>query len=100
MLVPTPVALVGGAVLLGAGVTFSTPAFFSAVFATATPDERGAASATASIALDLGLGIGPMVLGLVAEAGGTSRAFGVAAGVALAGAAWTWSLREPRAATS
>lgn len=93
----TPAALLAGAALLGVGVTFSSPAFFSAIFATASPTERGAASATASIALDLGLGIGPMALGLAATAGGTSWAFAVGAALAGLGAAWTWTLRPARA---
>ena len=93
----TPVALVAGSALMGAGVTFSTPAFFSAIFATATPSQRGVASGTASMALDLGLGVGPMVLGLTAAAVGTSWAFGVAAGIAVVGALWTWSLSPRRA---
>ncbi len=89
----TPAALIAGSALMGVGVTFSTPAFFSAVFATATPAERGAASGTASMALDGGLGVGPMILGIAAEAAGTSWAFGLAAGIAVVGALWTWSLR-------
>ncbi|WP_129788208.1 MFS transporter [Promicromonospora panici] len=93
----TPLALIAGSALMGAGVTFSTPAFFSAIFATATPRERGVASGTASMALDLGLGAGPMVLGLTAAAVGTSWAFGVAAGIAVVGALWTWSLSPRRA---
>jgi predicted MFS family arabinose efflux permease len=88
----TPTGMVLGTALLALGVTFSTPAFFSAVFATASPSERGAASGTASAFLDLGLGGGPVLLGLVAEAAGIPWAFGVAAGVALAGSAWTVAL--------
>ncbi|NEE04763.1 hypothetical protein [Phytoactinopolyspora halotolerans] len=80
--------------MLALGVTFSTPAFFAAIFATAAPAERGAASGTASIFLDLGLGGGPILLGMVAAAMGISWAFGVAAAVALAGCAWTMSLRR------
>lgn len=95
----TPAALIAGAALLGVGVTFSTPAFFSAIFATASPTERGAASGTASMALDLGLGIGPMAFGLAARAGGTAWAFGAAAALAVLGAAWTWSLRPAPAAS-
>jgi predicted MFS family arabinose efflux permease len=85
----TPVVLLAGAVLMGLGVTFSTPAFFAAIFATAAPSERGAASATASVSLDLGLGGGPILLGLVADSMGIPWVFAVAGGVALAGSAWT-----------
>jgi predicted MFS family arabinose efflux permease len=87
-----PAGLVVGTAVLALGVTFSTPAFFSAVFATATPAQRGAASGTASAFLDLGIGGGPVLLGLVAESAGIPWAFGVAAGVALAGSAWTLTL--------
>lgn len=92
----TPLGMLTGTILLGLGVTFSTPAFFAAVFATVKPSERGSASGTASAFLDLGLGGGPIVLGLVAEAAGIPWVFGVAAGVALAGAAWTISLVRVR----
>jgi predicted MFS family arabinose efflux permease len=87
-----PVGMIVGAVLLALGVTFSTPAFFAAVFATAAPSERGAASGTVSIFLDLGLAGGPILLGLVAEALGIPWAFGAAAAVALAGCVWTIGL--------
>jgi predicted MFS family arabinose efflux permease len=87
-----PAGVVVGTTLLALGVTFSTPAFFSAVFATASPSQRGAASGTASACIDLGIGGGPILLGLVAETAGIPWAFGVAAGVALAGSAWTIAL--------
>jgi predicted MFS family arabinose efflux permease len=95
-----PIAMVLGAVLFGIGVTLSTPAFFSAIFATAKPTERGAASGTASAFLDLGLGGGPMLLGLAAQAGGIPFAFGTAAAVALAGCGWTLLIRRGGRTTS
>lgn len=85
----TPTGLVAGTVLLGVGVSFSTPAFFSAIFVTARPSERGAASGTASAFIDLGLGLGPIALGLVAREGGIPSAFAVGAAIALLGAGWT-----------
>jgi len=85
----SPAGALAGAVLMALGVTFSTPAFFSAVFATATPSERGAAAGTASASLDLGLGGGPILLGFVAESAGVQGAFAVGAGVALLGSGWT-----------
>ncbi|WP_436499079.1 MFS transporter [Actinokineospora sp. HUAS TT18] len=85
----TPTGLMIGVILLALGVTFSTPAFFAAIFATARPSERGAASGTASAFIDLGLGGGPILLGLVAQAAGIPWAFGAAAALAIAGAAWT-----------
>ena len=92
-----PVGLILGAVVMALGITFSTPAFFSAIFATAKPSERGAAAGTASAFMDLGIGFGPIALGLVASAQGIPWAFAVGAGVAFVGAVWTASLtRAPK----
>jgi predicted MFS family arabinose efflux permease len=88
----TPLGVALSAAVFALGVTLSTPAFFSAIFATAGPGERGAASGTASVFLDLGMGGGPILLGLAAQAGGIPFAFGVAAGVALAGCGWILAL--------
>lgn len=99
-LLPTPAGFLLGVVLVALGVTFTTPAFFTAVFSSAASHQRGAASATASAAIDLGMGIGPITLGLVASQAGIPAAFAVAAVVAGLGGAWTLSLarrpvREP-----
>jgi predicted MFS family arabinose efflux permease len=83
-----PIAMVLGAAVIALGVTLSTPAFFSAIFATAGPGKRGAASGTASVFLDLGMGGGPILLGLAAQASGIPFAFGIAAAIAFAGGAW------------
>ena len=88
----TPLGMVLGAAVFALGITLSTPAFFSAIFATARPDERGAASGTASVFLDLAMGGGPMLLGFAAQASGIPFAFGVAAAVAVAGAVWILTL--------
>ncbi len=88
----TPLGMALGAAVFALGVTLSTPAFFSAIFATAQPSERGAASGTASVFLDLAMGGGPMLLGLAAQAGGIPLAFGLAAAVALAGSGWILAL--------
>jgi len=87
-----PAGMLTGISILAVGVAFCTPAFFSAIFATAAPSERGAAAGTASIFLDLGLGLGPILLGVLADAAGIPWAFGAAAAVALAGAIWTLAL--------
>lgn len=86
---PSTTGLLVGAVILAVGVSFSTPAFFTAIFATASPAQRGVASGTASAALDLGLGLGPILLGLIAQPLGLAAAFGVGAAVAGVGAVWT-----------
>jgi predicted MFS family arabinose efflux permease len=87
-----PAGLLIGVVIFAIGVTFSTPAFFSAIFATAKPSERGAAAGTASASIDLGFGIGPIALGIVAGAYGIPWALGTGAVVAFVGALWTASL--------
>ncbi|HSJ60875.1 MAG TPA: MFS transporter [Jiangellaceae bacterium] len=97
---PAPSGVITGAILLALGVTFSTPAFFTAVFATARPSERGAASGTASACIDIGLGGGPIMLGVVAAAGGIPVAFAVAAAVALVGCTWTIRLARRRPAVN
>lgn len=92
----TPVGLMVGVVVTAIGVTFSTPAFFSAIFATARPSERGAAAGTASAFIDLGLGFGPICLGLVARSGGIPAAFLTGAGFAVVGAIWVgWLSTRP-----
>jgi predicted MFS family arabinose efflux permease len=88
----TPIGMVLGAAVMAFGVTLSTPAFFSAIFATAKPSERGAASGTASVFLDLGIAGGPILLGLAAQASGIPFAFGAAAGVTFAGCVWILAL--------
>jgi predicted MFS family arabinose efflux permease len=91
-----PLGAVLGAAVLALGVTFSTPAFFRAIFATARPSERGAASGTASAFLDLGIGAGPILLGFVAQSAGVPWAFAAGAGIAFAGGVWTLMLsRRP-----
>jgi predicted MFS family arabinose efflux permease len=83
-----PAGLLLGVVVAAVGVSFATPAFFSAIFATAAPSERGAASGTASAFIDLGLGAGPILMGLAADARGIPTSFGLGAGIALLGCAW------------
>lgn len=97
---PTPAGLLVGTAILALGVTFSTPAFFSAIFQIASASERGAASATVSACLDLGLGGGPILLGIVAQSSGIAWALAVAAGVSVIGAMWTISQRRVHAATT
>ena len=60
----TPLGMVLGAAVFALGITLSTPAFFSAIFATARLAERGAASGTASVFLDLAYGWRPDAAGV------------------------------------
>jgi MFS family permease len=79
--------LLAGTVLMAAGVAFMTPAFFAATFARVPASERGAASGTMSFLIDLGFGVGPFLMGIVAAGAGTPMAFAIGAAVALLGAA-------------
>ena len=96
----SPAGLIIGAAILAVGVAFSTPAFFSAIFATATPSQRGVASGTASAVIDLGMGLGPIALGLVADGFGIPWAFGTGAVVAGVGAIWMLALSRRAAVSS
>jgi predicted MFS family arabinose efflux permease len=91
---PSPPGLLLGAAVAAVGVAFSAPAFFSAIFATAEPSQRGAASGTASAGIDIGLGLGPIIWGLVAGEFGLPWAIGVGAAIAAAGALWTLALQQ------
>jgi predicted MFS family arabinose efflux permease len=95
-MVGTVEGLFVGSAILAVGVAFTTPAFFAAIFSRVSASERGSASGTASLFLDLAFGGGPMVLGLVAGQAGIPAAFTVAAAVAAAGAAGTAWLAFPR----
>ena len=95
-----PSGFLVGVVVMSVGVAFATPALFTAVFATAAPSERGAASGTASAAIDLALGLGPVLAGALAQASGIPAAFAAGAAVALAGAAWSLRLARRRQPSS
>ncbi|MET9632970.1 MFS transporter [Lentzea sp. NPDC006480] len=95
VLAAVPDMLLVGSVVLGLGVTFSTPAFFAAVFATAAPHQRGAASGTASAFIDIGLGGGPILLGLVANIEDIPLALATGGVLAAAGCLWTLWIDRP-----
>jgi predicted MFS family arabinose efflux permease len=82
----TPVGLITGAVVLAVATAFLTPAIFTAVFSTVPAQERGSAAATTSIFIDLGLGLGPMLTGLMAAMTTTPTAFLLASALPIAGA--------------
>ena len=89
--VGSAIGLYVGAAILAVGVAFTTPAMFAAIFSRVGPSERGSASGTASLFIDLGFGGGPMLLGVISGAAGIPAAFVVAAVLAslgAAGAAW------------
>lgn len=85
--VQTPTGLFAGAVVVGVGVAFLTPAVFAEVFGSVPAAERGSAAATTSVFIDLGLGVGPILFGALAAASSLSGAFLWVAVLPLAGAA-------------
>jgi MFS family permease len=91
-LMPTVVGLLGGTLLLGLGVAFTTPALASLTVSRAPASERGAALGTFSAFIDLAFGAGPIVMGAVAASSTTPIAFLSGSAVALIGAAilWRW----------
>jgi predicted MFS family arabinose efflux permease len=94
---PTAIGLMAGTAILAVGVAFVTPAFFSAIFNRVSPSDRGAASGTASLFLDVAFGGGPMVFGFIAASGGIPAAFLAGGLLAAAGAVGT-ALAAVRAA--
>ena len=90
--VPTVAGLLGGTLLLGLGVAFTTPALASLTVSRAPASERGAALGTFSLFIDLAFGVGPIAMGAVAASSTTPVAFLSAAAVALVGAGilWRW----------
>ena len=94
-LVRNPVGLVTGAVLMGAGAAFLTPAIFALVFSVVEPSQRGSAAATTSVFIDLALSGGPLMVGLLASRSDLPTAFLVLAAVPLVGS-MLLILGEPR----
>jgi MFS family permease len=84
--VPAAWGLFLGAAVLGVGSAFLTPAVFAAIFGQVPASQRGSAAGTASMFIDLGFSGGPVVLGLVATAGGIAAAFLAGAALTVAGA--------------
>jgi MFS family permease len=78
--------MVAGAAVLGLGVAFLTPAIFAAIFSIVPAHERGGAAGTATIFIDLGIGGGPLLLGLIAASAGIPLAFVSAAAISAAAA--------------
>ncbi|WP_127125252.1 MFS transporter [Georgenia sp. SYP-B2076] len=101
--VRSPAGLVAGTAVLAVGVAFLTPAFVRAIMSSVEPRLRGGAAGTFSMFVDLGLGGGPLLLGLVADAAGIPATFavgGAAAGSAALATALLARLRGAREATA
>jgi predicted MFS family arabinose efflux permease len=98
---PDPAGLLTGTAVLALGIAFLTPAIFAAIFGVVAAHERGTAAGTATIFIDLGLGGGPLLLGVIADAAGIPLAFAVAGAVtATGGALLITASNRPRIANS
>jgi MFS family permease len=101
-LVPTPAGLLAGTVIYATGIAFVFPAVMSCAVGLVPAAERGSVLGTTSAFLDLGFGVGPVVLSLLAAdalSGSASIAslsltFLVSAAVAAAGAALLYARRR------
>ncbi len=84
-----PAGLFAGAAILAVGVSFLTPAFFRVMMERLPASQRGTAAASFSIFVDLGLGGGPVLFGLIAGPAGIAGALAVSAALALVAAVLT-----------
>lgn len=101
-LLPSPAGLLLGTVVYAAGVAFLVPAMLTCAVGRVGPEERGSVLGTTSAFLDLGFGIGPVVLTLLAADGvsgagsatGYASVFFVSAAVAGVGAIVLYARRR------
>ncbi len=101
-LLPSPAGLLIGTAVYAAGVAFLFPALMTCAVGRVDPEERGSVLGTTSAFLDLGFGIGPVVLTLLAASGASGAAsaagyattFFVSAAVAGVGAVVLYARRR------
>ncbi len=84
-LVASPLGLIAGTVLFGAGVAFLVPSLLTIAVSRVDETERGAVVGTASAFLDLSFGLAPAVLGFVALSSGFGATFLVGAAASALG---------------
>lgn len=84
-LVRNPLGFYGAAILIGFGIGVVFPIFQAMVNNLATSDRRGAANSTLYTALDLGMGLGMVVMGVISEHTSISFAFLVSALICVLG---------------
>jgi MFS family permease len=97
-------SLVVSALLLGVGNGTAYPALLALMLDLTRPAERGAAMSTFGIGMDIGIGVGSILLGVMVERAGFSVAFGLAGAVPLAllgaYALLTWRTGRPAEPTT
>jgi len=82
------------AAILGVGLGAAMPALMALMIDLVGPAERGGAMSTFGIGLDVGIGIGSVVQGMVAEAYGFGATFGLTATVTLLAVAVYWAAKR------
>jgi MFS family permease len=82
------------AAILGVGLGAAMPALMALMIDLVGPAERGGAMSTFGIGLDVGIGIGSVVQGMVAEAYGFGGTFGLTAVVTLLSVAAYWAAKR------
>ncbi|MCL4535875.1 MAG: MFS transporter [Bacteroidetes bacterium] len=97
-------SLAASAVLLGVGAGTVYPALLALMMDVAGKDARGAAMSTFGIGMDVGIGVGSVLLGMIIEQAGFPVSFAVAGAVPLAMllayALVTWRRATPTPASS
>lgn len=93
---PNSVGYYGSALLLGFGNGHMWPAFLNMIISIARHNERGTANSTLLISWDVGIGLGVLAGGFVAEHAGYTAAFWMVAASQLIGAItfFLWTRRQ------
>lgn len=84
-----PAGVFLGAALLGVSSAFLTPAFYRVLMSRVPVSQRGSGAAAFGIMVDLGLGGGPLLVGLIAARSSITVAFAAGAALALVAAVLT-----------
>lgn len=85
VVIPTPVGYYGSAILIGLGNGHMWPAFQNMMISIAHHNERGTANSTILVSWDVGMGLGILLGGIIAEHFGYVAAFWVVAAANLCG---------------
>jgi MFS family permease len=96
--VESPVGFYAGTIVMALGVAFFPPAILTMAQAGIPALERGSLIGTTSAFIDLGFGVAPITLGLVANGAGYGVTFAVSAVIAGVGLALLLLLVRPRPA--
>jgi MFS family permease len=87
-LAPSEAGLWVATVVFAVGIAFTFPAIVALSVTGVPPAERGAVVGTTSLFLDVGFGLSPALLGLMAGSTGYPATFLVSAAIAALGAGW------------